>query len=109
MIDHKDHFNFEASNIHMRYDSKITANRITVIAGDIHIEGEASFHVTGMMLCLTALSTRVPRTIYGKNRLDGSPKTHCRKHSWVTLVFLFVIRIAVNNYSFVVQVMWCRP
>jgi len=46
LIDHSDHFNFECSNIHMRYDSTITANRITVDAGEIHMEGEAAFDVT---------------------------------------------------------------
>lgn len=46
VIDHSDHFNFECSNIHMRYSSTITANRITVDAGEVHLEGEASFDVS---------------------------------------------------------------
>jgi hypothetical protein len=47
LIKHDDYFNFEASDIHMRYNSKILAKRITVIAGNIHMEGEATFDTTG--------------------------------------------------------------
>ncbi|KAL4230250.1 hypothetical protein ACF0H5_010636 [Mactra antiquata] len=46
VIDHTDHFNFEVSDIHMRYNSMITANRITVVATNIHMEGEASLDTT---------------------------------------------------------------
>ena len=56
VIDHDTHFNFEASDIHMRYNSKVTANQITVISGDIHLEGEASFDVTGKLLFNLCLS-----------------------------------------------------
>lgn len=48
VIKHDDFFNFEVSDIHMRYNSKILANRITVIARDIHLEGEATFDTTGI-------------------------------------------------------------
>lgn len=57
LVDHDEHFNFEASDIHMRYNSKITANQITIIAGDIHLEGEASFDVTGNFILLTTKYT----------------------------------------------------
>lgn len=49
VIDHSDHFNFECSNIHMRFSSTITANRITVDAATVHLEGEASFEVSGKL------------------------------------------------------------
>ena len=50
LIYHADHFNLEVSNLHMRYNSTITGNRITVSAKDIMMEGEASFDTTGMLI-----------------------------------------------------------
>jgi hypothetical protein len=48
LIDHSDHFHLEVSNLHMRYNSTISANRITIGATDVMMEGEASFVTTGM-------------------------------------------------------------
>jgi len=47
VIDHASHFNLESSNIHMRFASLITADQITVTAGQIHMEGDAALDVTG--------------------------------------------------------------
>lgn len=48
VINHEDHFNFEVSDMHMRYNSMITANRISIVAGDIYMEGEATLDTTGI-------------------------------------------------------------
>lgn len=56
VIDHSDHFNFECSNIHMRFSSTITANRITVDAATVHLEGEASFEVSGKLFSLSCIA-----------------------------------------------------
>ena len=45
-INHEDHFNLMASDIVMRFDSEITANQITIEAGSIHQEGEATLDVS---------------------------------------------------------------
>ena len=45
-INHEDHFSLMASDIMMRYASKISANKITIDAGSVHQEGEATLLVT---------------------------------------------------------------
>ncbi|WAR26297.1 TENX-like protein [Mya arenaria] len=47
VIDHDDHFNLESASIHMRFDSLISANQITVTAGEILMEGDAALDVSG--------------------------------------------------------------
>lgn len=37
----------EVSDLMMRYDSHITADNITIIAGTIHMEGEAKLNTSG--------------------------------------------------------------
>ncbi|KAH3816439.1 hypothetical protein DPMN_117955 [Dreissena polymorpha] len=48
VIDHTDHFNLESSDIHMRFDSLISANRITISVADLHMEGDAALDVSSM-------------------------------------------------------------
>ena len=47
IMNHSDHFNLEVSSMHMRYNSLISANRISVAGGEIIMEGEADLDVSG--------------------------------------------------------------
>ncbi|KAH3880016.1 hypothetical protein DPMN_003928 [Dreissena polymorpha] len=46
LINHEDFFNMECAYIHMRFSSLISANRINVDAGEILMEGDATFDVS---------------------------------------------------------------
>ena len=48
MIEHEAHFSLIASDIMMRFSSKVTATQITIDTGSIHQEGEATLDVSAL-------------------------------------------------------------